>query len=117
MKFVYFIQAGNDGPIKIGIAQDVPRRLTLMQHANAEVLWLLTYVPGAPKLERLLHKHFAGGRLRGEWFDPATAGLRDFIDWLREDIAMPAVDMGQWPAWTFAGGGERLYKKVAERLG
>ena len=35
---VYFIQRGDDGPVKIGVAKDVARRLTFLRTSSAENL-------------------------------------------------------------------------------
>lgn len=69
---VYFIQAGEGGPIKIGAAVDVLRRLKVLQTGNVEVLSLLCDFEGGPEEERRLHRHFAAYHLRGEWFHPSV---------------------------------------------
>jgi hypothetical protein len=68
---VYFVRAGPDGPVKIGLARDVARRLKTLQTASPVPLLLLGVVPGDAKVERQLHRRFAGSRLRGEWFTPS----------------------------------------------
>lgn len=68
---VYFIQAGAAGPIKIGFARDVARRLGNMRVANASPLVLRAQMPGDVGDERALHIRFAAIRIRGEWFEPA----------------------------------------------
>lgn len=67
--FVYFIQAGNAGPIKIGWAlNDVVGRLAVLQIGSWEELRLLGVIPGSQEDERRLHASFAHARIRGEWF-------------------------------------------------
>lgn len=68
---IYFIQAGKDGPIKIGIALNVRQRLNTLQVASAEKLTLLYSQPGIPALEKAFHREWAEHHLRGEWFKPA----------------------------------------------
>lgn len=72
---VYFIQAGEGGPIKIGTAIDVARRLLVLQTGNVEPLTLLCDFEGGPEEERRLHRLFAADHLRGEWFRPSAAVL------------------------------------------
>lgn len=67
---VYFIQAGSNGPIKIGIASNVHRRMALLQIGNPAQLTLLAIQPGGNREETALHRRFAACHLRGEWFNP-----------------------------------------------
>lgn len=68
--WIYFIQVGTDGPIKIGYAGDVKRRLGELQLANPFELRLVRAVRGNVLLERQIHAIYAHARLRGEWFTP-----------------------------------------------
>lgn len=74
--YVYFVQAGEGGPIKIGIGADPDERLHAMQIGNHAELFLLAAIPGTAAMERELHERFAAGRIRGEWFEASTPGLR-----------------------------------------
>lgn len=65
---VYFVEAGGDGPIKIGWTQDVDRRIAELQTANAHKLTLLGTVPGTMDREAALHARFSHLRLEAEWF-------------------------------------------------
>lgn len=67
-KRVYFIEAGDGGPIKIGVAGDVAKRFKALQATNPIPLRLLAIIDGGHADERRLHKRFASERLRGEWF-------------------------------------------------
>jgi hypothetical protein len=69
---VYFIQAGDGGPIKIGISDNVPLRLNTLQTAHHETLRLLSRIPGGESDEAALHEQFAALRIRGEWFRPGA---------------------------------------------
>jgi hypothetical protein len=76
---VYFIQAGTDGPIKIGISDNPAKRLAQLQTAHPVGLALLGVVPDVDlALERELHRRFAAYRMNGEWFAPAAPVL-DYV--------------------------------------
>ena len=86
---IYFIQSGNDGPIKIGVTNgDVEKRLRNLQLANPEPLRLLATMDGDSDTECELHKRFDLYRIRGEWFAP-SAEVIGFINTLG-----PAKEMG-----------------------
>jgi len=68
---VYFVRAGDGGPIKIGTARNVNARLDTLQIGSSEELTLLALIPGDEKVERKLHREFRHLRIRGEWFEPA----------------------------------------------
>jgi hypothetical protein len=67
--WVYFIQEGADGPIKIGYTGGNPRgRMAALQTGNAKPLNLLAWSPGTQDDEKALHERFALLRMVGEWF-------------------------------------------------
>ncbi len=68
--WIYFIQQGDDGPIKIGTAVDPVARLRLLQTGNPERLTLRGKVEAWPGGEGALHRHFKAARMSGEWFRP-----------------------------------------------
>jgi len=72
---VYFIQCGNDGPIKIGKSIDPVRRLQILALSAPSKLRLLATIPGSRDEESRLHRQFAEDRLYGEWFHPSPALL------------------------------------------
>ena len=72
---IYFIQMGDDGPIKIGRADSAPRRIAGLQVGNPVELKLVGVLP--EELE--LHCEFADLALRGEWFSPGER-LLEFIE-------------------------------------
>ncbi|MEE9610392.1 MAG: GIY-YIG nuclease family protein [Desulfatiglandales bacterium] len=66
---IYFIQAVNGGPIKIGLAKNPKARLSELQTAHPYELHIVGVIPNGGKLlESSLHKQFANERLNGEWF-------------------------------------------------
>jgi hypothetical protein len=72
--YVYVIQWGEEGPVKIGIAVDPVLRFNELQGANWAVLHLTAVIPvfgSALALEQASHKIAAEYRIRGEWFDLA----------------------------------------------
>jgi len=71
--YIYFIRAGSSGPIKIGVAVDVDRRLNTLQTGNALQLTIIAKIKCRSKSEAYdkesqLHKMFRKKKIRGEWF-------------------------------------------------
>lgn len=121
---VYFIQVCDDGPIKIGYAQNPKRRLHNMQTGNPVRLRLLAITDGGESEERALHSKFAASRISGEWFAPTT-DLMEFV------ASVPSVndpklrnrsyaDVSTHPLWpealkravTLLGGSKQLADKI-----
>lgn len=69
-RFVYLVTEGTNQ--KIGVAQDVYKRIIGMQTSCPyELKIVATYTPTkltAFDLEKALHSHYATNRLKGEWF-------------------------------------------------
>lgn len=69
-RFVYLITEGTNQ--KIGVAQDVEKRVIGMQTSCPyELKIVATYAPKvmpAFDLEKMLHSHYEPNRLKGEWF-------------------------------------------------
>ena len=74
---VYMIRAGEHGPVKIGFAEDVVRRLGKMQADNHERLTVLRIFHGSVAEEATLHTLFAANALHGEWFSFTKAMMGD----------------------------------------
>ena len=71
--YIYFVQAGYIGPIKIGVAQDVDKRIKDLQVGNHMALLLIAKIgpfseTHAYCIEKNLHKKFRKHHVRGEWF-------------------------------------------------
>lgn len=66
--FVYFVQAGDHGPVKIGKAKDPEKRIATLQTGSHVELKLRDVVPGDSTVETMMHHRFAAARIRGEWF-------------------------------------------------
>lgn len=67
--FVYFIQANEGGPVKIGWSDNPKRRLNQLQAAHHGTLNLLAAVPGGRDTEKSIHGRLDDYRVRGEWFE------------------------------------------------
>lgn len=72
---VYFIQAGECGPVKVGFTSNLKERLDALQVGHPENLRLLGARQGGPAEEAELHRRLAAHRVRGEWFAPAPEVL------------------------------------------
>ena len=77
--WTYFIQSGDDGPIKIGFTskEDPKERLRDLQTGNPAKLHLIATISG--DVERELHEQFKHDRISGEWFH-ASPELVNFIN-------------------------------------
>lgn len=73
---IYVIRAGDSGPVKIGVATDVKRRIAGFQTSHPERLHLLHMFDGGRDEERALHERFKVERIKGEWFNPIPEILR-----------------------------------------
>ena len=78
--YVYFIQNSRLGHIKIGVANDVEKRLSSLQNANSVRLNVIKIVlcdsrKEAFLLEEKLHFLFKENRLMGEWFDISVSDV------------------------------------------
>ncbi len=83
---IYFIQAGENGPIKIGRADNPQERLKQLQTANPyelKMLWventLDTLGQSEAEYELELHQLFKLLKIRGEWFKPGE----DILNYIR----------------------------------
>lgn len=76
---VYFIQQGEDGPVKIGYGEDPKIRLGQLQIGNPEPLRIIRVLDAGQEAEAFLHRKFKRQRLRGEWFSyhPDMARIGD----------------------------------------
>lgn len=84
-KRIYFIQAGEDGPIKIGIATNIEARLSSLQVGSPTPLHLIAHTPGTKDEEEDLHQRLTPYRIRGEWFRPHADVLAEVDAALKHD--------------------------------
>lgn len=84
-RLVYFAECMTDGgPIKIGLASDVGRRLGEVQVGCPYPIELMGTVPGGREGERLFHRLFSAFRIHGEWFWPDRIVTRTIRTLLQE---------------------------------
>lgn len=77
---VYCIQSTDGGPVKIGKARSVEKRLAALQTAHPYKLTVIATIQnGGREMERKLHRRFADRRLNGEWFDIAKTEVEAAI--------------------------------------
>ena len=69
-EYIYFIQEGLEGNIKIGFSNKPAERLKTLQTSHSRTLRLLLTIEGNEKDEKNLHAKFSRFRLKGEWFEP-----------------------------------------------
>jgi len=98
MKKVYFIRAGQSGPIKIGVASDPQKRAVSISTASFMPVELLATMDGDHNVERSLHQRFKKDRLNGEWFAP-TPELIEFIMTLEKAENRPRKYPGRYGVW------------------
>jgi hypothetical protein len=77
---VYFIQSGDDGPVKIGLSKNPWSRLCKIQTDHDRPARLIRLFEGGHAQERELHRRFAEHRMNGEWFKPVEAILTGAIE-------------------------------------
>lgn len=78
--WVYFIQRGANGPIKIGYSDNSRRRIAQLQTGSPEPLRELFAVRGSLADEAAAHAAMKAHRIRGEWFHPASEVMA-LISW------------------------------------
>ena len=90
MGYVYFAQMHRVGPIKIGFARNVKKRIGHLQtHSPFEIV-LIHKTPSTVKEEKQVHEKFSKWRIRGEWFHPSDE-IFDYIKMcVKKDIKYKA---------------------------
>lgn len=73
--FVYFIQQGDDGPIKIGRTKNARERRHALQLATHAQLRILATLRAPHWAEGSLHGFYSEERIRGEWYRPSPRPL------------------------------------------
>jgi hypothetical protein len=86
--WMYAIQAGEDGPIKLGVSKNPAQRLKTIQTGHAAELRGLAAWRCLSEEERMVHDGYRHACIRGEWFHPVPELLRyikragtPFEDW------------------------------------
>lgn len=80
---IYFIQAGTNGPIKIGQTNNgIKERIAQLQTGCPYELKLIWLYGGDTYTEHEIHGEFQHERIRGEWFRPT----KDLICFIEENL-------------------------------
>jgi len=77
MWWIYFIQIGEEGPIKIGKSLSPYERLDCLQQASPWQLQLVAAREGPAELEKEYHQKFHDLRMKGEWFESADSLMEE----------------------------------------
>lgn len=77
--FLYLMQMGENGPVKIGVAVDVEARRRTLSTAAPWPIRVLYALPNMAHREREMHDRLRHHRLNGEWFEP----IPEIFDWFR----------------------------------
>lgn len=95
MSYIYLIQSGSGGPVKIGLTTGDPaKRLAQLQTGNPMPLAIVGQIYGDRRVERHLHTAFQCHNLQGEWFAPAPAIFAAFeaaADLPANPVTLPPV--------------------------
>jgi hypothetical protein len=65
---VYFIRAGETGPVKIGWSHNPVARIRALDEGSPVPLRIIRLVDGDHQTERELHRRYRSLKLRREWF-------------------------------------------------
>lgn len=65
---VYFIRAGDTGPVKIGWSHNPVARIRALDEGSPVPLQIIRLVDGNHQIERALHRRYRSLKLRREWF-------------------------------------------------
>lgn len=76
---IYFVQAGDEGPVKIGTSKFVNERLATLQTHSPYPLRLIGTIEGD---EAKIHARFSHLRLHGEWFRPGD----DLLEFINDEV-------------------------------
>lgn len=68
--FIYAIQSGDCGPVKIGYTLNPYQRLSQLQTGSPDKLRILPVRGGTPDDEQKIHAELKHLRIGGEWFRP-----------------------------------------------
>lgn len=74
--YVYFIQSGQSGPIKIGCSNDPKKRLMTLQISSYEELRIIGLRLGTEADEAMIQRNYSHLHIRGEWFHPGEELLK-----------------------------------------
>ena len=93
--YVYFIQEGTTGKIKIGYSSNPHERLKSHQTSNSSTLRILGIIEGNIESEQLIHKRFEKFKVTGEWFEPVDSLLTFIENSKMSDREKKTIEFGQ----------------------
>lgn len=98
---VYVVRAGDEAPVKVGIARNVADRIATLQTGNWRKLHVLYSLPGDLHLEKHLHLEMANDRIIGEWFEgpsvePTLEWLQRLGEWLKAGFEKHRPFLPDW---------------------
>lgn len=79
----YFIQAGENGAIKVGTTNNILARINLFKTHHDKELIVRLLIPGGIYVEREVSKRFKHLRIRGEWYSPGE-DLISYMETLKD---------------------------------
>lgn len=82
-KYVYFVQAGEDGPVKVGISARPEERVSCITSNSPIPCRLIGYIEGSVFIEEYIKLHFMYARSHGEWFvqdEKITSEINGFLE-------------------------------------
>lgn len=77
---IYFIYDEKNNAIKIGVTNNVEKRLRTLQCGNPTKLQIKHTIEGSYKEESILHYHYRKNHLLGEWFTYTDQLQKDLYD-------------------------------------
>jgi len=94
---IYFIRAGDDGPVKIGVSENATQRVADLRTANPAKLSVIRLIEGGRLQERALHMEFRNLRIQGEWFkfDPRMLEIDPSDIDITPPTPMPYTRLGE----------------------
>ena len=75
---VYLVRSSLTGLFKIGITENLKRRVRSLENSQGGSIEIISAVPGDRELERSLHDRFEQHRKIGEWFNADNSILEAF---------------------------------------
>ncbi len=88
---VYFVRAGNDGPVKIGWSTSISSRIRALQTAHYLEIIPLREIDCDIRGERIFHNYFYNKRIRGEWFEYDEIMLTITLEEAEKHAGTPAL--------------------------
>ncbi len=85
---IYCIQSEHGGPVKIGRADDLAKRLVQLQTARPDKLIAIAWAPGTVQDEREIQSRLTPFREKGEWFSP-SAEVMAFVGHVAKNRELP----------------------------